>query len=62
MSEDDTFRRLKRRPFEEMDAEYRDRFWEFYKDRNLYESWLKDTGWTHEELTKEGDARTKNRG
>lgn len=62
MTEDDTFRKLRRRPFEEMDAEYRSRFWEFYNSRRELLLWLDESGWTEAELAKEGNARSNFRG
>ena len=54
MTEDDTFKRLRRTPMEELDPIYQDRFWEFFSDGSLYLSWLNEHGWNERDFIAAG--------
>ena len=44
-TEDDTFNTLRRTPIEDLDAEYRQRMWEFYSCTPVFTEWLDKHGW-----------------
>ena len=55
MNEDDTFKKLRRTPIEELDPIYRERFWEFYANwDDLYPKWLSEHGWIDRDFVAAG--------
>ena len=55
MNQDDTFKRLRRTPIEELDPIYRKRFWEFYTSSDeIYTKWLSEHGWTDRDFIAAG--------
>lgn len=55
-TEDDTFDRLRRTPIHLMDLMYKEHWYDFYFDANLYKSWLDDNGWKDKEFMTAGKA------
>lgn len=50
LTEDDTFRMLRRTPIADLDQEYRWRWSEFYQQKEIFSDWLAKHGWTAEEF------------
>jgi len=59
MSEETTFRLLRRVPIANLDAEYKKRYLEFYHNPAIFNKWLDEHGWAEKEFYDAGSRYTE---